>query len=297
MAFAKGKHRVKKKQNTNKQKIKFITLPIFLLLGTFIVYNEVSNISSSNYGYVNAKTVKLSKELIHPKDPIVKKLIDLAPFYPKIYEILKDPSEYPHEFLVMASKKPETINFVADFVNHKGGQGEIPTSVEGSYSKGEIPLYMQWDERWGYNKYGQDYFAINGCGPTALSMVAVGLTGNENLSPQYIKNFSFKNGYLVDGVGTAWSLMTEGARKLGLKSKIIPLNSSSIISNLKKGNPIIATMGPGHFTTEGHYIVLTGITDDGKVIVNDSDSIYRSNETWDINIFLKEAKSLWRFKI
>nr|WP_284693958.1 C39 family peptidase [Paeniclostridium ghonii] len=169
--------------------------------------------------------------------------------------------------------------------------------VEGSYTKGEIPLFMQWDERWGYNKYGPDYFAINGCGPTALSMVAVGLTGNENFSPRYIKNFSVKNGYLVDGVGTAWSLMTDGAKKLGIKGKAIPLSSSSIVSNLKKGHPIIATMGPGHFTTEGHYIVLTGVTDGGKIIVNDSDSKKRSSETWDIDVFLKEAKNIWAFSV
>lgn len=297
MAYAKGKHSVKKQQKLNKHKIKLIALPIVLSLGIFVGYKGVSNAFSSTVGYASPKTVELSKELLESKDPVIQKLIDLAPVYPKIYEILKDPSEYPPEFLAMASKKPETIDFVADFVDHKGGQTEVSTPVEGSYTKGEIPLYMQWDERWGYDKYGPDYFAINGCGPTALSMVAVGLTGNENFSPKYIENFSVKNGYLVDGVGTAWSLMTDGAKKLGLKGKVIPLSASSIISNLEKGNPVIATMGPGHFTTEGHYIVLTGVTDDGKIIVNDSDSKERSSKTWDVDVFLKEAKNVWAFSI
>lgn len=56
-------------------------------------------------------------------------------------------------------------------------------------------------------------------------------------------------------------------------------------------------MGPGHFTTEGHYIVLTGVDSDGKIIVNDSDSKQRSSETWDVDVFLKEAKNLWAFSL
>ncbi|MDO7203706.1 papain-like cysteine protease family protein [Paraclostridium bifermentans] len=48
-------------------------------------------------------------------------------------------------------------------------------------------------------------------------------------------------------------------------------------------------MGPGHFTTEGHYIVLTGVTDDGKIIVNDSDSKERSSKTWDVDVFFKRS--------
>lgn len=297
MAYAKSKHSVKKKKKLNKQKFKFIALPVVISLGIFIGYKEISNAFSSTTEYANSKTVELSKELLGSKDPVIQKLIDLAPTYPRVYDILKDPSEYPHEFLVMASKKPETIDFVADFPKYKGGKTEDLMPVEGSYTKGEIPLFMQWDERWGYDKYGPDYFAINGCGPTALSMVTVGLTGNEKFSPKYIEKFSSKNGYLVAGVGTSWSLMTDGAKKLGLKGKVLPLSPSSIVSNLKKGHPIIATMGPGHFTTEGHYIVLTGVTDDGKIIVNDSDSKKRSSETWDVDVFLKEAKNLWAFSV
>ena len=197
----------------------------------------------------------------------------------------------------MASKKSETIEYVADYPNHKGIETSTPIYVKSEYKKGEIPLFMQWDKRWGYDKYGPNFFAINGCGPTALSMVTVGLTGNTNISPRYIENFSKKNGYLVEGVGTAWSLMTKGARQLGLKSKELPLSKESIISTLKKGHPIIVTMGPGHFTTEGHYIVLTGVTPNGKIKVNDSDSIKRSNQTWDVDVFLKEAKNLWTFSV
>lgn len=32
---------------------------------------------------------------------------------------------------------------------------------------------------------------------------------------------------------------------------------------------VIAIMAPGHFTTTGHFIVLRGITEEGKVLVAD----------------------------
>lgn len=38
---------------------------------------------------------------------------------------------------------------------------------------------------------------------------------------------------------------------------------------LSQGKLVVASMGPGTFTRGGHFIVLTGITDDGKIKVND----------------------------
>jgi hypothetical protein len=296
VAYKKGKHSAKNKK-LNKKKIIYIVVPIVLVTGLYIGCKEVSSIILNSSTKAEEKVVQLPKEVVESTDPVVEKLVELAPKYPKIYDILLDIKSYPTELLEMASKKPETINFVADYPNHKSDTDKSQITVKNEYKKGEIPLFMQWDERWGYDKYGPDFFAINGCGPTSLSMVTVGLTGNTNVSPRYVENFSRENGYLVPGVGTSWSLMTDGAHKLGLKSKVLPLSESSIISTLKKGNPIIVTMGPGHFTTEGHYIVLTGVTDDGKIIVNDSDSKERSNKTWDVDVFLKEAKNLWAFSI
>lgn len=296
VAYNKGRHSVKKKV-INKNKVMYLVIPVVLSLGIFIGYKEISNAFSNTDNEITQKEIQLSKEIIESQDPVVKKLVKLSPAYPRVYDILKNIDQYPHELLEMASKKPETIEYVADYPNHKDVETSTPISVKSEYKKGEIPLFMQWDKRWGYDKYGPDFFAINGCGPTALSMVTVGLTGNTNISPRYVENFSKENGYLVEGVGTAWSLMTEGARQLGLKSKVIPLSEASIISTLEQGHPIIVTMGPGHFTTEGHYIVLTGVTPDGKIKVNDSDSIKRSNQTWDVDVFLKEAKNLWAFSV
>ena len=161
----------------------------------------------------------------------------------------------------------------------------------------DLPHFLQWDQRWGYEKYGSDFIAINGCGPTALSMVAVGLTGNTKLNPKAVADISYKNGYLVDGKGSRWDLMTSGAKLLGLESKELPLSASTIYNALNEGHPIIASMKPGDFTSSGHFIVLVGVTETGKIIVNDSDSIARSNTEWDLTTLMNQMKNLWAFSI
>ena len=44
--------------------------------------------------------------------------------------------------------------------------------------------------------------------------------------------------------------------------------------------PVIASMGKGHFTNGGHFIVLIGVTDSGKILVYDPVSVNRSNQEW-----------------
>ena len=77
--------------------------------------------------------------------------------------------------------------------------------------------------------------------------------------------------------------MTELATKLGLSAQELSLNEDSIRQELSQGHPIICIMGPGDFTTSGHFIVLTGVDSDGKITVNDSNSKKNSNKAWKID--------------
>ena len=120
-------------------------------------------------------------------------------------------------------------------------------------------------------------------------MVAVGLTGDTSINPKVVADYSRKNGYLVNNIGTSWNLMTEGAKHFGLYGMEISLDENVIISKLRQGHPIIASMGPGEFTSEGHFIVLAGIDENGKIIVNDSNSKINSSKKWDIDVFMKET--------
>lgn len=285
-----------------KSNVKYSLLFVVIAVGIYVGFGKVvKSFSDSSSNIENQKAVsnkdkeEIPVEVLSSTDPTIQELLEISDKYPKVNKILSNLSSYPKQLLELAAKKVETIDFVADYVNQESSSNDEKISIKNDYKKGEIPLFIQWDERWGYNKYGPDFIAINGCGPTSLAMVAVGLTDNTDINPKVVVDFSLKNGYLVDGVGSSWSLMTEGAKSFGLRGKELPLSEPVIISTLKKGQPIIASMGPGEFTTQGHYIVLTGVDKDGKIIVNDSDSKERSKMTWDIDVFMKETKNLWSF--
>ena len=49
-------------------------------------------------------------------------------------------------------------------------------------------------------------------------------------------------------------------------------------------------MGSGTFTTSGHFIVLRGVTVDGKVLIADPYSYSFSQREWDLSPIMQEAK-------
>ncbi|HHV30710.1 MAG TPA: hypothetical protein GXX73_14230 [Clostridium sp.] len=155
----------------------------------------------------------------------------------------------------------------------------------------KIPLFFQFDARWGNASYGSSTIKSGGCGPTCLSMVVVGLTGR-NVTPLDVANWSVANGHRAEGQGSYWSLMTAGGKYYGLQVEAISRkNPSRIADELSKGNPIIAAMGPGHFTKAGHFIVLRGIDADGNVYVNDPASAERSKKVWSLGIICGESST------
>ena len=201
-----------------------------------------------------------------------------------------DVSEYPKELLELLARNSECERFVIEYPLKKDYDYKIDLS-EYKRSK-EVPLLIQWDQRWGYKSYGNNMLGISGCGPTCLSMVAMYLLNDTTMDPLWMARFSEKNGYCVPGNGSSWELISKGAKKLGLDVTEIPLDKNRIIENLSVHNPIICIMGPGSFTTSGHFIVLTGY-EDGSVTVNDPNSYERSSKRWKLEDFMGEIRNLW----
>ena len=205
--------------------------------------------------------------------------------------LLEHEAEYPREILKLASENAETLDFAADYLEKKA----VPcTDSIGEVTKGTIPFLLQWDERWGYGAYGNGVIGINGCGPTCLAMVAAGLTGDDRLTPARVAAFAEENGYYVEGVGTKWTLMSEGAPAFGIQGQEMNPGKDAVMNSLEGGNPVICSMRPGDFTTTGHFIVLAG-TENGKIIVYDPNSIERSSRLWDYETLEYQINNLWKF--
>lgn len=226
---------------------------------------------------------------------ILQSLINESIDYPEAKILIARANEYPSSLLELAGNRPETLDFVISYTDYKANESsEDSICVAKDYTPGNIPLFLQWDKRWGYDAYGNDFIASSGCGPTCLSMVVVGLLGDTNISPKFVSDFSNDSGYFTPA-GTSWLLMTEGANALGLYSETLDIDADSIYSSLEAGQPIICSMGPGHFTKKGHFIVLTDLTKDGQITIHDPASLITSHQTWDLSLLMSEMKCLWAF--
>lgn len=209
-----------------------------------------------------------------------------------IEELAAD-EEYPESLLKLLEKNPETKEFVLNYPKNKDEHVDIDISKE--VKQGEIPLFLQWDERWGYETYGDDFLALTGCGPTCLSMIYCGLSGDSTWNPYKTARMAENSGYYVSGAGSSWDLMTEGASQLGLTAEQVIFDEEHIRSTLEAGIPIICVVGAGDFTDSGHFLVLTGIDEDGKITLNDPNSKIRSKETWDMDQLMRQIKNLWAY--
>lgn len=227
-------------------------------------------------------------------DIYYEQLDKLRDDYPEINDILLNISQYPEDLLNLVINNQETVSFAAGYPKHQGD-----TEASGSISKSElgdrrIPLFQQWDKRWGYVSYGSNIIAIDGCGPTCMSMVYTGITGDTSKSPADIAEFCSDNNYYDSENGTSWSLMSEGAKKLGLQSEKLTVDKKNIKEKLGEGKPVICSMIPGDFTSQGHFIVLTEINGN-KLRVNDPNSIRRSETDWDFDRVLEQVKAAWSY--
>lgn len=210
----------------------------------------------------------------------------------KFAEVYKHREEYPDELLSSLINNTEMLEFVRGYLDADSKpKGEL-TEKELS---ADCPMFCQWDERWGYANYGKSLIATSGCGPTCLSMVVVALTGDPSVTPYEAAKYSQQNGYHDEGVGTSWTLMSEGSKYFGVTAEEVPLWDGSFKKALDSGKLLILNLGPGHFTTTGHYIVIYGYDEKGYY-VNDPNSYIRSNKIWAYDEFSSEVKNIWAFE-
>ncbi len=123
-----------------------------------------------------------------------------------------------------------------------------------------IPLYYQTD--YPDVLYGAGTIETSGCGITSMAMVASYLTGYTYMPDELA--------YYFGGRATNNIARLEcAAETMGIPYER-PENWHHTYAALKQGKCAIVLVGnPSEFTQGQHFIVLTGLTEDGKVLVND----------------------------
>ena len=99
-------------------------------------------------------------------------------------------------------------------------------------------------------------------------------------------------GHAAYGNGSYHSLIPDAlANYYGLTVQRAGTSSAQqLVDTLSSGKLVVVIMGPGTFTTSGHFIVLRGVTADGKVLVADPYSYSFSQRKWNLSLIMREAK-------
>ncbi len=138
--------------------------------------------------------------------------------------------------------------------------------------------------------------ASSGCGAACLSMVITYLTDNESQTPHTLFADAYANGDYT-GYGLSHEAIDRLASAHGIEGAWVESSEIVIVHALKDGYPIIAHMGPGTFTNDGHYILLRGVTEDGRILVNDPNSKRRSARAYPFHLIDRETKGDTPFRI
>lgn len=240
-----------------------------------------------------AQTVEVTTANVGTAHALTDEEADMIRNSEKYKNIMANKDQYPEYLIDDLEMNPEICDFVAEYLHMEpAGHGGL-TAAE---KKASHPLFVQWDKRWGYATYGESCMAISACGPTALSMVAYSLTRNDSIDPYSVAQYAMQNGYYVTNVGTAWTLMTEGAEHYGLSvGTSYRYTEEQMKEILQNGGMIILSVGKGDFTVHsGHFIVLYGYKD-GKFQLNDPFSYTNSSKLWTYDQLVNQTKNMWAY--
>lgn len=182
-------------------------------------------------------------------------------------------------------------NYAGNVSYVNSGFGSVVYFNQGDYSN-----YYYSENPTSSNKYGGT-IQSHGCGPTAASIVASSIL-NRNIDPVTMtRQVCLRGGCTVSGTIND-TLGTTLSGDYGLNVKMSG-NDQDVINALGTGNAlVIVLMGPGTFTTGGHFIVLTGVNANGQVSVADPGSRARTDQKWfSFNTIVEQRKKYANYTI
>ena len=241
------------------------------------------------------------------EDSLVKQIEAQAKVNEDTAWIADHPSSYAYDgwavqykILKLAAEEPAATTYIREWPELYPAEDQnlkSPNAIQGTTTGPKnIPRLYQWDPRWGYTVYSSTAFGMTGCCPTTLAMVYQGLTGKTDMSPYDMGVLAENDGYMSEYEGTDAYFLINEALGLGLNCYEIYLATESMMAALEAGDVLIANVGPGDFTNDGHFIVITGIKD-GKLIVNDPYSKQRSEKLWDPDQIMNQCKVVFAYSL
>lgn len=164
--------------------------------------------------------------------------------------------------------------------------------------------YLQTDPRWSKKPYRVPGEAAtigsSGCGPTAAAMLISTVTG-KTFTPEDACKWSVEHGYKALKAGTYYAYFKPQFADFGIECDMLNwsktygkpdhANHKKVLELLKAGYYIIALMGPGLWTSGGHFVVVWW--EDDKIRINDPASTRTVRLNGDPRTFFSQVNYYW----
>lgn len=128
-----------------------------------------------------------------------------------------------------------------------------------------------------------------GCGPTAVAVCYSSLTGKKADVPKMCDQ-AYENGWYFTGQGCSHKVIPGLCDMYGLNCYGLGKDLEAVEKALRAGHPVVALMGPGDFTDNGHFVVLTRMVGKDKVKVADVGSRANTARTWSLKEVVSQGK-------
>lgn len=164
----------------------------------------------------------------------------------------------------------------------------------------EQPIsFLQGDNEWGSESYSvigsrSQTIATSGCGPTSMAMV-LNYYVDESITPIQTSIFALENNHRTRYDGTSWAYFEDMANEYDLEF----LQTASSVEALEWMNTqedplVICSMGPGLWTSAGHFILLWDV-ENGVAHINDPASTKQSRTENSYNYMASQCKQYFCF--
>lgn len=155
-----------------------------------------------------------------------------------------------------------------------------------------VVYFNQGDPAYQNGRFGNNV-AISGCGPVSMAICVSSLTGTL-VNPLDMCDWCYEHGVWIPGEGGLHSLPPTVCAEFNLSCELTDgSNPQLLINALSSGKLVVTLVGPGHFTTSAHFLVLRGVTKTGKILVADCGNSANNNIEWDMNVILDEGRPLF----
>ena len=164
----------------------------------------------------------------------------------------------------------------------------------------EQPIsFLQGDNEWGSESYSvigsrSQTIATSGCGPTSMAMV-LNYYVDESITPIQTSIFALENNHRTRYDGTSWAYFEDMANEYDLEF----IQTASSVEALEWMNTqedplVICSMGPGLWTSAGHFILLWDV-ENGVAHINDPASTKQSRTENSYNYMASQCKQYFCF--